>query len=120
MQLLGEEGTQKTSVDQYPALTDSQFLNCEFIVGLDMTRIGASSVVVSSLNPLVKMILNGSGSVVGGSSSIVWEDFDPVGVRCVLEGLVHCGYREVNVPTHCFEATRMFLDYIGETRKQLN
>lgn len=57
---------------------------------------------------------------VGGSSSIVWEDFDPVGVRCVLEGLVHCGYREVNVPTHCFEATRMFLDYIGETRKQLN
>jgi hypothetical protein len=63
MQLLGEEGTQKTSVDQYPALTDYQFLNCEFIVGLDMSRIGTCSVVVSSLNPLVKMILNGSGSV---------------------------------------------------------
>ncbi|KAL3904874.1 MAG: hypothetical protein SGILL_009900 [Bacillariaceae sp.] len=121
---VGDEGSKpppKKPKTEHPALADPRWLDATFIVGADKEEVKANRLALAAMNPVLSRILFGTGIIaVDSSKPIEWPEFDVGAVRCVFLALLQRGSKEVVVPLESVEPAKALLDYLMETREDLN
>jgi hypothetical protein len=103
------------------AQAGERFLDATFLVGPNRTEIKANRAVLAAMNPVLKLMLYGTGIItVNPSRPIEWAEFEAEAVRLVFESLRKRAKKEVVIPEILVDSARRFAHFIGETEWTLN